>query len=193
MPNSIEQLLNDPTPKKPMENNKCVSKDAVNVNSNGNNAKTKNDSDQSGITNNTTQENKSEESTKMETKAASLGKNTACESNSTCVMEGKTGHVEMSDNAVVIGEVRIKQEPVDTVVEDAVTGIPPNAVLTEAQPSEVQDIRSMLPPMPIPSRGPGIRHRQVQYSPDNLTLANSHLPDNLHGCPVHNSPPLTKT
>ena len=32
----------------------------------------------------------------------------------------------------------------------------------------------------------------LQYSPDNLTLANSHLPDNSHGCPVHNLPLLTK-
>ena len=28
-----------------------------------------------------------------------------------------------------------------------------------------------------------------RYGPDNLTLANSHLPDNLHHCPVH--APLT--
>ena len=27
----------------------------------------------------------------------------------------------------------------------------------------------------------------IQYSPDNLTLTNSHLPDNLHDCPGHNS------
>ena len=26
----------------------------------------------------------------------------------------------------------------------------------------------------------------AQYSPDNLTLANSHAPDNLHDCPRHN-------
>ena len=54
-------------------------------------------------------------------------------------------------------------DPTPGVVEDVVAAgpgvIPTNAILTEAQPSDVQDIRSMLPPMPIPSRGPGIRHR----------------------------------
>ena len=34
---------------------------------------------------------------------------------------------------------------------------------------------------------------KIQYSPDNLTLANSHCPDNSYCCPVRNSPPLTKT
>ena len=28
---------------------------------------------------------------------------------------------------------------------------------------------------------------KVQYSPDNLTLANSHVPDNSHDCLIHNS------
>ena len=53
--------------------------------------------------------------------------------------------------------VTIKQEPVDNVDDSA--QIPPNALLTEVNPAELQDIRNILPPMTIPSRGPGIRHR----------------------------------
>ncbi len=53
--------------------------------------------------------------------------------------------------------VTIKQEPVDNV--DDTAHIPPNALLTEVNPAELQDIRHILPPMTIPSRGPGIRHR----------------------------------
>ena len=74
-------------------------------------------------------------------------------------MERKTGQTAMMNNPLVIGEVKIKQEPIDSLLDDDVTGIPANAVLTEVAPSEVPDIRNMLPPMPIPSRGPGIRHR----------------------------------
>ncbi len=85
-------------------------------------------------------------------------------------MDNSTAKIDMS-NVMVVGEIKIKEEPPDPVDEDFAAAIPPNAVLTEAQPSEVQDIRNMLPPMPIPSRGPGIRHRYTMIKtgppPDN--------------------------
>ena len=34
---------------------------------------------------------------------------------------------------------------------------------------------------------PGSPFTQAQYSPDNLTLANSHAPLNSHACSGHNS------
>ena len=39
----------------------------------------------------------------------------------------------------------------------------------------------------------GAGTERVQYSPDNLTLTNSHAPLNSHACPGHNSLPLIKT
>ena len=35
--------------------------------------------------------------------------------------------------------------------------------------------------------GSKVKETTIQYSPDNLTLANSHAPDYLHSSPGHNS------
>ena len=39
---------------------------------------------------------------------------------------------------------------------------------------------------PVVGHKSGFDH--IQYSPENSTLANSHAPDNSHGCPRYNSP-----
>ena len=200
--NSIEQLLNDPLPEKSEKKSKTQGKDSNDAMSND-----KIKSDLNGLDNSEVKtEGDAGEDVKPDVTSGtgntgsgssvsnpSGGKSIGGKSAS-CVITTSTAQTGMMNNSntttVTIGEVQIKQEPLDhhdgVLGEDVMTGIPANAILTEAGPSEVQDIRSMLPVMgppggpppptagpvvppppggsspgipTIPSRGPGIRHR----------------------------------
>ena len=161
--NSIEQLLNDPVSQKTTTTTSSTTGDSKDTETTTA-AATKSDTMAS--------EMKPEED-QVEERKSTASTGSSCKS--ACAMETSTAHGETT-NTITIGEVKIKQEPVEEepvegagvvvtgVVEE---GIPANAILTEPGPSEVQDIRSMLPSVvpglptgaPIPSRGPGIRHR----------------------------------
>ena len=170
--NSIEQLLNDTVSHK-----KTTTSTTENSNKDiGTTATAATTDDKSDAVNSdmTSEHDEAEEGQST----ASVGTPAGSSCKSACAMEKSTAQGEMT-NTITIGEVKIKQEPVDDPAGGAavvvgeeggvVAGIPPNAILTEPGPSEVQDIRSMLPPVVpglpttgapvIPSRGPGIRHR----------------------------------
>ena len=164
--NSIEQLLNDPVSQKTT---------TMTSSTTGNSKDT-----ETTTTATTTNDNKSDtiasemKGEEEEVKGTKSTASTGSSCKSARAMETSTAPAETT-NTITIGEVKIKQEPVDeepagdasVVVTGVEEGIPANAILTEPGPSEVQDIRSMLPPVvpglptgaPIPSRGPGIRHR----------------------------------
>ena len=178
--NSIEQLLNDTVFHKKTTTSTSTSTSTT-ENSNKDidttaTATTGTTGDKSDAVNS----DMTSEQDEMEEGQSTASVGSSCKS--ACAMETSTAQGEMT-NTITIGEVKIKQEPVDEPAGGAavvvgeeggvVTGIPPNAILTEPGPSEVQDIRSMLPPVVpgvpgghpttgapvIPSRGPGIRHR----------------------------------